>query len=334
MPIEFNTDFTPVYRQVDQLSPLVRRVVAENPNPFTFTGTGVYVIGRGEVAVIDPGPTMDEHLDAVVGALDDGERITHVLITHTHTDHTAGVPKLVARTGATTYGFGPHGPVPDHDPLDTVTFDEYFTDEEKAEFEKAWRDTPDELKREGPDTEFVPDVAVTDGDVIEGGVGDGRWRMEVVHTPGHTSNHVCFGLVEEKLLFTGDHVMGWATSVISPPDGDLFDYLNSLRKLLDRDDVRYWPTHGPAIDNPQAFVQSYLDHRLSREAQIVAALGDGPSTIKDMVPGMYAEVDKRLWRAAANSVYSHLLALHRDGRVAVDAQLEAKPALTATWHLA
>ncbi len=328
MAIDFNQDFSPAYGKTDELSPLIRRVVAENPNPFTFTGTGVYLIGRGSVAVIDPGPTLDVHLDAVMAALEPGETISHVLVTHTHTDHTAGVPKLVDRTGATTYGFGPHGPVPDHDPLDTVTFDEYFTEEEKEEFERQWAETPDELKREGPDTEFVPDVAVGDGDVVEGP----GWTVEVVHTPGHTSNHVCFGLREERVLFTGDHVMGWATSVISPPDGDLFDYLNSLRKLLGRDDERYWPTHGPAIEQPQAYVQSFIDHRLAREAQIVAALDGGAATIKEMVPTIYAAVDKRLWRAAANSVYSHLLALHRDGRATVGGG--AEPSLTAAWALA
>ncbi len=331
MSITFNKDFEPDYGNVHQLSPLVRRVVAKNPNPFTFTGTGVYIIGKGEVAVIDPGPTLDEHLDAVLAALEPGERVTHILVTHTHSDHTAGVAKLVGRTSATTYGFGPHGPVPDHDPLDTVSFDEYFTEQEKEDFEKAWKDVPDELKREGPDVDFVPDVAVGDGDVISGP----GWTVEVVHTPGHTSNHVCFGLQEEQLLFTGDHVMGWATSVISPPDGDLFDYLNSLRKLLDRDDVRYWPTHGPAIDNPKDYVKSFLEHRLNRESQIVAALESGPGTIKSLVPDMYADVDKRLWRAAANSVYSHLLSLHREGRVdaTTDEGAEAEPSLTATWTL-
>ncbi|MEM7272370.1 MAG: MBL fold metallo-hydrolase [Actinomycetota bacterium] len=335
MPIAFNTDFDPDYGVVHQLSPLIRRIVAKNPNPFTFTGTGVYLIGRGEVAVIDPGPTLDEHLDAILGALDEGERVTHILVTHTHSDHTAGVAKLVARTGATTYGFGPHGPVPAHDPLEVVSFDEYFTAEEKDAFEKAWADTPDELKREGPDQDFVPDVTVGDGAVIEGGPDGDRWTVDVIHTPGHTSNHVCFGLPAERVLFTGDHVMGWATSVISPPDGDLFDYMNSLRKLLDRDDVRYWPTHGPGIEEPQAYVRSFIDHRLGRERQIVAALGLGPATIKALVPTMYAEVDKRLWRAAANSVYSHLLALHREGRVAAETGSGdgAEPSLTATWRL-
>ncbi|MCP3991372.1 MAG: MBL fold metallo-hydrolase [Actinomycetia bacterium] len=323
--IAFNQDFTPVYQQVDELSSLIRRVIAENPNPFTFTGTGVYLVGRGDVAVIDPGPTLAEHLDAIQAALGPDEQITKILVTHTHSDHTAGVSLLVDRTGATTYGFGPHGEVPDEDPLDQVSFDEYFTAEEKAEFDKVWAETPDELKREGPDQDFQPDVSVGDGDLIEGA----GWTIEVVHTPGHTSNHVCFALQDEKVLFSGDHVMGWATSVISPPDGDLFDYLNSLRKLLDRDDARYWPTHGPAIDNPQEYVQSFLDHRLNRERQIVTALEVSPATIKSIVPDMYADVDKRLWRAAANSVYSHLLALHRQGK----ADADPSPSLTATWSL-
>lgn len=323
--IAFNQDFEPVYHQIEEISPLIRRVVAKNPNPFTFKGTGVYIVGRGEVAVIDPGPTLDEHLDAIVGGLDEGETVTHIVVTHTHTDHTAGVAKLQARTGAPTFGFGPHGPVPDEDPLEKLTFDEYFTAEEKAEIEKEWADIPDELKREGPDTEFVPDVALADGARINGP----GWTLEAVHTPGHTSNHLCFGLIEEKVLFTGDHVMGWATSVISPPDGDLYDYMGSLRKLLDRDDVRYWPTHGPSITDPQTYVQSFIEHRLAREMQILAAMKNGPTTIKDMVPSIYAAVDKRLWRAAANSVYSHLLALHREERVTAD----PAPSLTAVWEL-
>jgi glyoxylase-like metal-dependent hydrolase (beta-lactamase superfamily II) len=321
----FNRNFTPVYGRLDELSPLIRRVVAKNPNPFTFTGTGVYLVGRGDVAVVDPGPTLPEHLDAVLAALEPSEQITRVLVTHTHTDHTAAVPLLVERTGAKTYGFGPHGEVPKEDPLDKVSFDEYFTPEEKARIDKEWAETPDELKREGPDQAFQPDVVLGDGGGIE---GDG-WTIEAVHTPGHTSNHLCYALRDEGVLFTGDHVMGWATSVISPPDGDLFDYLASLRKLLQRDDARYWPTHGPAIDDPKTYVQSFIDHRLERERQIIEALKPGPTTIKAIVPGIYAEVDKRLWRAAANSVYSHLLAMHRDGRAACDGD----PSLTTTWRL-
>jgi glyoxylase-like metal-dependent hydrolase (beta-lactamase superfamily II) len=327
MAIVHNTDFTPVYGAVERLSPRIRRVVAENPNPFTFTGTGVYLVGNGEVAVIDPGPVVEAHLDALLGGLEPGERITHILVTHTHTDHTAAVPVLAERTGAPTYGFGPHGPIPERDPLETVTFDEYFTAEEKEAVEKLWREMPEELKREGPDPDFVPDRAVVDGDRIEGP----DWTIEVVHTPGHTSNHVCYGLTEEQVLFTGDHVMGWATSVIAPPDGDLFDYLASLDKLLDRNDVRYWPTHGAAVENPREYVRSFIDHRRHREAQIVAALGSGPATIKDLVPTMYADTDKRLWRAAANSVYAHLLALVREGRAGVVDGGE--PSLISVWRL-
>ena len=332
MAISFNTDFDPRYRQVVELSPLVRRVVAENPNPFTFTGTGVYIVGRGDVAVIDPGPDLDTHLDAVEAALDPGERVTHLLITHTHTDHTAGVGSLQSRTDAPTHGFGPHGPIPESDVLDRISFDEYFTEEERAKFKRAWDNTPDELKREGPDAEFIPDIAVSDTEVIAGS----GWTIEVVHTPGHTSNHVCFGLREESLLFTGDHVMGWATSVIAPPDGDLFDYMASLHKLLGRDDVRYWPTHGPAIENPGSYVQSFIDHRLTREKQIVDRLVQGDSTIKDLVPGMYHDTDKRLWRAAASSVFSHLLALQRQGRVSAsgrDEDVEAEGTIASRWSL-
>ncbi len=329
MAIDFNRDFEPRYREVVELSPLVRRVVAENPNPFTFTGTGVYIVGRGEVAVIDPGPDLDTHLDAVEAALDPDERVTHLLITHTHTDHTAGVDSLQRRTDAPTHGFGPHGPIPEADALDRISFDEYFTPQEAEEFERSWADLPDELKREGPDADFVPDVVVGDGHVINGP----GWTVEVVHTPGHTSNHVCYALTEESLLFTGDHVMGWATSVISPPDGDLFDYMASLEKLLDRNDARYWPTHGPAIDNPQAYVRSFIEHRRAREHQIVERLAEGATTIKDLVPGMYADVDKRLWRAAANSVFSHLLALQRSGNVVAEPDDGGEGSISARWSL-
>ncbi len=332
MAISFYKDFDPVYGEVTQLAPLVRRVVAKNANPFTWKGTGVYLVGRGDVAVIDPGPTLDEHLDAIQAALGPDEQINHIVITHTHTDHTAGVPKLLGRTGAKTYGFGPHGEVPDKDPLESISFDEYFTPDEKAKIDKEWADMPDELKREGPDTGFRPDVPLAHGESV---IGDG-WSLEAVHTPGHTSNHLCFALSDDgdgqRVLFTGDHVMGWATSVISPPDGDLYDYLSSLEVLLGRDDDRYWPTHGTAITDPKPFVRSFIEHRRGREQQIIAGLADKKSaTIKDLVPAMYADVDKRLWRAAANSVYSHLLALHREDRAH---PVEGDPSLSATWQLA
>jgi glyoxylase-like metal-dependent hydrolase (beta-lactamase superfamily II) len=330
MAISFYSDFDPAYGEVAQLAPLVRRVVAKNPNPFTWKGTGVYLVGRGDVAVIDPGPTLDEHLDAIQAALGPDEQINHIVVTHTHTDHTAGIAKLIARTGARTYGFGPHGLVPEHDPLESISFDEYFTPEEKTKIDKEWADMPDELKREGPDIGFRPDVTVAHGESI---IGQG-WSLEGVHTPGHTSNHLCYAMQDDgngqRVLFTGDHVMGWSTSVISPPDGDLFDYLNSLELLLGRDDDRYWPTHGTAITDPKPFVRSFIEHRRGREQQIISGLGEHSATIKDLVPTMYAAVDKRLWRAAANSVYSHLLSLYRDERAR---PTEGDPSLTATWQL-
>lgn len=324
----FNREFDPAYGTATELSPLIRRIVAKNPNPFTFTGTGVILLGRGDVAVIDPGPSLDEHIEQILGALGPDEQITRILVTHTHTDHTAGVAKLKARTGATTIGFGPHGEVGSDDPMEQVTFDEYFTAEEKAEIEKAWSELPDELKREGADTDFVPDIAVIDGEEIDS--EDGTWNLEVVHTPGHASNHIAFALRQENLLFSGDHVMGWATSVISAPDGDLVDYMDSLEKVARRSETVYLPTHGPAIEDPEPYVRSFIAHRLDREAQIVAALREGPSTIKDMVPAMYADTNKQLWRAAAGSVYSHLLALYRQERAA---PVEGDPSPVAIWHL-
>ncbi len=324
MSIRFNQDFDPRYGDVVELSPLIRRVVAPNPNPFTFKGTGVYLLGHGDVTVLDPGPSLPEHLDAIEAAIGPDESITRILVTHTHTDHTAGVDGLVERTGAQVLGCGPHGEVAD-DPTEAVRFDQYFSAEELERFEKEYAEVPDELKREGPDTDFRADVELGDGDVVE---ADG-YRIETVATPGHTSNHLCFSLADESVLFTGDHVMGWATSVISPPDGDLYDYMASLEKLLGRSEGRYWPTHGPAIDDPHEYVSSFIAHRRDREAQILHGLSSGPAAIVDLVPTMYAEVDKRLWRAAANSVYSHLLALHRQGRVAVTDGSD--PTITATW---
>jgi glyoxylase-like metal-dependent hydrolase (beta-lactamase superfamily II) len=316
------------YGVVARMTPLIRRVICKNPTPFTYKGTGTYIIGTGKVAVIDPGPSLSSHVDDILAALRPGEEVTHICITHTHSDHSALSAPMQARTGAPTYGFGPHGVVRALDPDDKVDFSRYFTAAEKARFDQEWDAQPDELKREGPDLRFVPDVRVTDGEVI---TGDG-WTLTAIHTPGHCSNHLCYHLAEENSLFSGDHVMGWATSVVSPPDGSMHDYLASLRKLLTRDEVRYWPTHGPAITAPRAYVQSFLQHREEREAQILAYLRSGPKQIADFVPEMYAGYDKRLWYPAANSVYAHLLHLVETGRaVVMDGNT---PKLTATYALA
>jgi glyoxylase-like metal-dependent hydrolase (beta-lactamase superfamily II) len=203
-----------------------------------------------------------------------------------------------------------------------------LTAAEKAQFEREWAAQPDELKCEGPDLSFTPDVRLGDGDVLS---GEG-WSLTAIHTPGHCSNHLCYHLQEENSLFSGDHVMGWATSVVGPPDGSMQDYLASLRKLLRRDDRCYWPTHGPAITAPLPYVQSFIQHREDREAQILAYLRSRAQRIADFVPEMYAGYDKRLWYPAAHSVYAHMLHLVETGRArVVDGE---EPHLTSTYALA
>ena len=279
------------YGEADQVSPLIRRVVANNPSAFTFTGTGTYIIGEGEVAVIDPGPMIDAHVEALLRALE-GETVTHILITHTHSDHSPAAAPLKKLTGAKTYGYGPHA---------------------------------GGQGEEDGDMDFVPDVEIRHGDIIE---GDG-WTVECVHTPGHTSNHICFALREENALFTGDHVMAWSTSIVSPPDGNMFDYMNSLRLLLERDDEVYWPTHGAPIRDPKPFINSFIAHREEREAQIIEQIKAGHHHVKEMVPIIYAAVDKRLYPAAARSVYAHILGMLEDGRVVTD----GTPTLDAAYRL-
>ncbi|HTQ15344.1 MAG TPA: MBL fold metallo-hydrolase [Rhizomicrobium sp.] len=294
MAIPFNRDFDVPYGEPIRLTPLVARVLARNPGPFTFKGTGVYIVGAGDpkrgVAVIDPGPLIPEHIAALKRALE-GRRVSHILLTHTHSDHSPAAQPLKEWSGARTYAFGPHGPPSS----------------------KSGRE--DGVKtEEGGDRDFVPDVRVRDGDVLE---GDG-WTVECVFTPGHTSNHMCYALKDEKALFTGDHVMGWSTTVVTPPDGDMADYMASLRKLLARDDRILYPTHGGPVRDPRPFLQAYIDHRREREAQILAAIGDGLTTIPEMVACIYANVDKRLHPAAARSVEAHLIQLEREGRVTGD----------------
>ncbi len=290
MTIPFNKHLEFSYGVADQVSPLIRRVVAENPSAFTFHGTGTYIVGRGKVAVIDPGPDIAGHVDAQVTAVD-GEEVTHIVITHTHIDHSPAAKHLKALTGAETYGFGPHG---------------------------GGRDS--ETVEEGADRDFAPDHRIDDGDVIAGA----GWTLEAVHTPGHTSNHLCFGLREEEALFSGDHVMGWSTTVVSPPDGNMAAYMASLDKLRARDDARYYPTHGAPIENPGAFVKALAAHRRQREQQIARCLADNIDTIPAMVECMYADIDKRLHRAAGRSVLAHLIHMVETGRAACDGAPESE----------
>ncbi len=240
MAIPFIRTLETPYEASVPLSPRVARVLAHNPGPFTFKGTGVYIVGDKDVAVIDPGPTIPEHLDALKRALE-GKTVTHILVTHTHADHSPAAQPLKEWTGAKTYAYGPHG---SGKAEDGVTVEE------------------------GGDMAFMPDVRVKDGDVIKGS----DFTFECVYTPGHTSNHMCFALREEKALFTGDHIMGWSTTVVTPPDGDMAQYMASVRKLLPRDDEILYPTHGAPITDPKPFLEAYLEHRLDRETRSWRAL--------------------------------------------------------------
>ena len=316
------------YGATDQVTPMIRRVICKNPTPFTFKGTGTYLVGHGQVAVIDPGPPLDSHLDDILGALEPDEVITHAFITHTHSDHSPLTANLKERTGAISYGFGPHGAIRDEDPDDRVDFSAYISNEEQEQYRKEYDELPDELKREGADTSFSPDVFLKDGDIVHGG----DWTIKAVHTPGHCSNHLCFELEQEQSLFTGDHVMGWATSVVGPPDGSMKDYMVSLRKLLSFNHEQYWPTHGPAIPDPIEYVQSFISHREEREDQILGYLKHGPRKIADFVPEMYEKYDKRLWYPAAGSVHAHLLHMVETGRAEVTDD-HGEPKLTATYQL-
>ena len=271
-------------------------MTANNPGPFTFRGTGTYIVGRGEVAVIDPGPDIPAHLDAILAATA-GERVSHILVTHHHLDHSPLARPLAAATGATIHGCAVAGLL-----------------------------VEDGVQVEAGSDHFVPDVSVCGGAMIAGR----GWTMEAIATPGHTSNHVCYALTEENALFSGDHIMGWSTTVITPPDGDMGDYLRSLETIRARGFDTLWPTHGPPITKVSPFIDAYIAHRRARESQILDRLAAGDSHIVEMVPRLYAAVDQRLWPAAARSVQAHMTELVKTGRVASD----GAAGLEATYRLA
>lgn len=287
--IPFVRDFDFAWGRRDQVSPLIQRVICENPGPFTFTGTGTYVVGRPDdgagVAVIDPGPIDEAHLEALLKAVE-GRAVSHVLVTHTHRDHSPLARPFADRVGAPILAMRP--------PL-RETHASGALDEEEDEV-------------------FAPGVILTGGERID---GDG-WTLTAMATPGHASNHMAFALSEENALFCGDHVMGWSTTVVAPPDGNMADYMRSLDAVIAAGFSTLWPTHGAPVTDPAPFLAAYKAHRLEREAQILGRLEAGDRTVAEMVPALYAAVDRRLWPAAGLSVLAHLIKLVEDGRATVD----------------
>jgi glyoxylase-like metal-dependent hydrolase (beta-lactamase superfamily II) len=287
------------YGSLDQLTPLIGRVVANNPSKFTYRGTGTYIVGRHDVAVIDPGPDNADHKASLERALE-GKNVVGIVVTHCHTDHVPLAAWLHEETGAPTFAIGSHprpieDEVVDDEPDDT-------TDEE------------DDGIREHIDHDFAPTRAVVDGEAF---LRAEDWSLTAVHTPGHTSNHMCVALDVGTALFTGDHVMGWSTTVVSPPDGNMADYITSLEKVIARGDAVLYPTHGNPVTDPQPFLRAYLEHRLEREAAILRVLGSGKDTIDEIVAVLYVDVRKELHKAAGRSVLAHLVKLVHDGRVRV-----------------
>jgi glyoxylase-like metal-dependent hydrolase (beta-lactamase superfamily II) len=287
--IPFNRDFPLKPGVVDEVVPGVRRILCNNPSPFTFTGTVSYIVGRGKVAVIDPGPDDEAHAAALLDALR-GETVSHILVTHTHRDHSPNTARIKAATGATVYAQGPHR-----------------ASRPRYESEKTSSES-------GADRAFKPDIALRDGEIIEGG----GWRLEAVATPGHTANHMAFAWRERNTLFAGDHVMGWSTSIVAPPDGSMVDYMSSLEKLTRRDEALYFSGHGPEIPEGPRYVRFLIRHRQAREASILHRLAKGEADIPTLVRAIYIGIDPRLTAAAGYSVLAHLEDLVGRGIVATD----------------
>src|SRR5215472_16252026 len=298
IPFDKNLDLAP--GRVDEPMPGIRRVMADNPGPFTFKGTVSYIVGRRKVAIVDPGPDDEAHIGALLEAVRN-ETVTHIFVTHTHRDHSLAVPAIKAATGATVYAEGPHRAarplhIGEHNPLDASA-----------------------------DRDFPPDIALKDGEVVSGN----GWSIEAVATPGHTANHMSYALREKNTLFAGDHVMGWATSIVAPPDGAMSDYMDSLAKLARRDEAIYFPGHGPAIADAPRFVNYYILHRKAREASILHRLSKGTTDVPSIVRAIYIGIDPRLTGAAGLSVLAHLEDLVARGLVATEGQ----PAIDGAYRL-
>ena len=298
--IPFDKSFDLAPETVEEVAPGVRRVLADNPGPFTFKGTVSYIVGRGRVAIIDPGPLDETHIAALLDAVR-GETVTHIFVTHTHRDHSPAVPRIKAATGAIVLAEGPHRAAR---PLHVG--------------EAPRLDASN-------DTGFRPDRALRDGEVVAGA----GWTIEAVATPGHTANHMAFALEEADLLFSGDHVMAWSTPVVAPPDGAMSDYMASLQKLARRPEPVYLPGHGGAVRDAPRFVAHYIRHRQAREASILRRLGKGDADIPTLVRAIYVGLDPRLVKAAGLSVLAHLEDLVTRGLVAT----EGEPSIAGRYRL-
>jgi glyoxylase-like metal-dependent hydrolase (beta-lactamase superfamily II) len=296
---QFITTFEPKHGVAVSVADGVQRLTAPNPGPFTFHGTNTYIVGAKSVCVIDPGPDSDAHFDALMAALE-GRDVTHIAVSHTHRDHSPLTRRLKERTGAVIVAEGPHRP---SRPL--------FEGEVNPFAESS-------------DTDFIPDIALADGQTVEGD----SWRLTVVHTPGHTANHSAFALEDTGILFSADHVMAWATSIVAPPDGAMSDYMASLDRLLQRDDRLYLPGHGGEVTEPQGFVRALRTHRRMRERAVLERIKKGDRLIADMVKVIYATTDPRLHGAAALSVLAHIEDLVGKGLIATD----GPPRLTGEYQ--
>ena len=287
--IAYNKVFDLVPGRPTEVAPGVRALVANNPGPFTFKGTVSYIVGRGKVAIVDPGPDDDAHIASLLAAVR-GETVTDIFVTHTHRDHSPAVPAIKAATGATVYAEGPHRPARPLHIGETNRLDA------------------------SADMDFRPDVTLADGAVVS---GDG-WTIEAIATPGHTANHMAYALREADLIFSGDHVMAWSTSIVAPPDGAMSDYMTSLEKLARRSDPLYLPGHGGPVRAAPNFVRGYIRHRKGREESILHRLARGAADIPTLVRAIYIGIDARLVGAAALSVLAHLEDLVARGIVVTD----------------
>jgi glyoxylase-like metal-dependent hydrolase (beta-lactamase superfamily II) len=301
----FNLDFAPKIGVAEEISTGLQRLVAPNPSPMTFTGTNTYILGRNNVAIIDPGPDCDEHFQAIVAALDGGRTISHIFVTHTHLDHSPLARKLSDWASAPIYAFG--GPFAG-----------------RSKMMDGLAASGDIGGGEGQDADFQPNRVLRDGDLVQGD----SWSLRAIWTPGHIANHLCFEWIEGQGLFSGDHVMGWATSMVSPPDGDLTAFMGSLVKLQAQTHLRtYFPGHGDIVDRPSKVLDYIYNHRKLREDQILAVLragdsdGDGDGDVQSITREIYTEIDKRLIPAAARNVLAHLIDLSARGIAEFDAPL-------------